>query len=430
MIASASRWTMWPRRQSFKIIWMREEWNMSQDRRSRRLRTSNKEKKSALGTGVKFLILLGTVGLLVIAGGMLVRRLNQHGDPTAIQFNLAVNTSLNPAEAAVLKAYLSANQNALNTPAGSDGTAITFVVNPGETASQIADNLAALGIIRDTTLFRNYMRYYSLDTQIEAGSYQIAHNMTIPQVAVRLTEADLPELTVRITEGWRREQIADWLSQQTDMPFSGAEFLAATGAGAPIPPDTGLAGDIPSGESLEGFLFPDTYQIATDASAADLIDKMLVNFASQITSQMRADAAARNMTLYQVLTLASIVEREAMVADERPIIASVYLNRLNQGVKLEADPTVQYAMGYQVDSGQWWNLALTPDDYHNVDSPYNTYLYLGLPPGPIDSPGIDSITAVIYPADTPYFFFRARCDGSGLHNFAKTYEEHLQNACP
>jgi UPF0755 protein len=103
---------------------------------------------------------------------------------------------------------------------------------------------------------------------------------------------------------------------------------------------------------------------------------------------------------------------------------------LREGVKLEADPTVQYAMGYQAGTGQWWNLDLTADDYHTVESPYNTYLYPGLPPSPISNPGVSSIMAVIYPADTDYFFFRVACDDSGRHNFAKDYEEHVQNACP
>jgi UPF0755 protein len=129
------------------------------------------------------------------------------------------------------------------------------------------------------------------------------------------------------------------------------------------------------------------------------------------------------------VTVASIVEREAAVADERPMIASVYLNRLAIGMKLEADPTVQYAMGYQYDTGEWWNLNLTQDDYYAVDSPYNLYLYEGLPPGPIANPGLSSIQAVITPAESPYFYFRAACDGSGRHVFSETFEEHVGNAC-
>lgn len=403
---------------------------MSQAKHLRRSQKSNKGSKSALRVGARLFVLLVTVGLLVVAGGLLLRSLSQHGDPTAVQFKLAVNPSLNPAETTLLSAYLSTNQDALNTPISSDATAVVFVVNPGETAGQIAANLAALSLIGDQTLFRNYMRYYGLDTQIEAGSYQIARNMTVPQIAVALTEAKPPDITVRIAEGWRREQIAAWIDQQADVPFSGAEFLLATGAGVAPPPETSLAGEIPPGATLEGFLFPDTYRLAIDGTAADLVKRLLVHFEEQVTPQMRADAAARGMMLYDVLKVASIVEREAVLDEERPVIASVYLNRLREGVKLEADPTVQYAMGYQANTGQWWNLNLTMDDYRTVESPYNTYLHPGLPPGPISNPGISSIMAVIYPSDTPYFFFRAACDGSGRHNFARTYEEHVQNACP
>lgn len=403
---------------------------MSQVKRLRRSQTSNKRGGGAARLVTRLFVLVVTIGLLIVAGGLLLRSLGQHGDPTAVQFNLAVNPSLNPAEATFLSAYLATNQDALNTPISGDATPVVFTVNPGETASQIAANLTALGLVSDQTLFRNYMRYYGLDTQIEAGSYQIAHNMSIPQIAVALTEASPPEITLRITEGWRREQIADWIDQQTNIPFSGAEFLLATGAGVAPPPEAGLAGEIPSDATLEGFLFPDTYRIAINGTATDLVNRLLVQFGKQVTPQMRADAAARSMALFDVIKLASIVEREAVLDEERPMIASVYLNRLREGVKLEADPTVQYAMGYQADSGQWWNLNLTTDDYHTVDSPFNTYLYPGLPPGPISSPGISSIMAVIYPADTPYFFFRVACDGSRRHNFAKTYEEHVQNACP
>jgi UPF0755 protein len=140
---------------------------------------------------------------------------------------------------------------------------------------------------------------------------------------------------------------------------------------------------------------------------------------------MRAGAAAQGLTLYQVVTLASIVEREAVHDDERPIIASVYLNRLASGMKLDADPTTQYAIAT---ADNWWPpLNLDP---RTVDHPYNTYVYEGLPPGPIANPGLSSINAVIYPVQTDYYFFRAKCDGSKYHNFSVTYEEHVAHGCP
>ncbi len=140
-----------------------------------------------------------------------------------------------------------------------------------------------------------------------------------------------------------------------------------------------------------------------------------------------AAGMARPMTLREVLTLASIVERETGVDDERPMIAGVYLNRLARGIKLEADPTVQYAMGYQARTGQWWKSPVFLEEYAAVISPYNTYLNLGLPPGPIANPGLRSIEAVLKPAQHDYLFLMAAADGSGRHVFALTFAEHLEN---
>lgn len=376
------------------------------------------------------LLIVGAVMiLLIVAAGLLYQSFNQRGSSTSVAIDLPVSGDLNPFEAAALGFYLTNNANALETAAGTDATLIVFEVPPGSTANQVAENLEVSNLISDAQLFNNYLRYYGLDRRLEAGTYQLSATMTIPEIAFALTDAAPPEIIVRITEGWRREQIADYLDLQPDVPFTGAEFLAVTGPGAVIPTTTTLTGILPAASSLEGFLFPDTYRLAIDSSATELVEKMLINFDTRVTEQMRLDAAAKGYSLYQIMIIASIVEREAVVADERATIASVYLNRLERGIKLEADPTVQYAMGYQAETGQWWNLALTQFDYSNVDSVYNTYLYVGLPPTPIASPGIDSITAVIYSADTPYFFFRAACDGSGRHRFAITFEEHLANAC-
>ncbi len=405
---------------------------MNQGGRSRASHITAKRRPglSALQIATRFLILSLVVGLLGIAIALLVARLNQQGDPTAVEFNLAVNADLNPAESVLLGSYLALNQTALDTPYGGDQATIAFEIAPGQSATEVADRLVILGIIGDAELLRNYLRYYGLDRQLEAGTYQLSPSMTIPEVAVTLTNATPHEITVRITEGWRREQIAEMLDQHPDVPFGGAEFLAATGTGPSLPPTSTLEGILPPGATLEGFLFPDTYRISKDASATDLVMRMVDNFSSKVTAQMRSDVAARGLSLFQAITLASIVEREAVVPEERPMIASVYLNRLEAGTRLEADPTVQYAMGYQAGTGEWWNLGLTQEDYYRVDSPYNTYLYAGLPPGPIANPGLDAIRAVIFPAETPYFYFRAACDGSGRHSFAMTFEEHQANACP
>lgn len=401
---------------------------MSRASRSKPTATSNK-KPSGVQVAFRILVLAIVVSILGIAGVLVLRATSQRGTTADVSIQVPVDPSLNPLEAAALSAYIAMNQDSLNAPASSEGPLVPFTVNQGETGGEVADRLAEMGLIVDSTLLRNYLRYTGLDTQLEAGSYELSATMSPAEIATLLTDARPQEITIQIPEGWRREQIADWIDSQPDLPMSGSEFLAATAPGTPLPLDMTYPTDIPAGASYEGFLFPDTYRFALDATATDVAHRMLLNFENKVTLQMRADAAARAMSVYEIVTIASIVEREAVVADERPLIASVYLNRLAQGMKLEADPTVQYAMGFQADAEQWWNLFLTQADYYEVDSPYNTYLYDGIPPGPIANPGLDSIRAVIYPAESPYVFFRAACDGSGRHNFAETFEEHVANGC-
>ncbi len=400
---------------------------MSQAHRFRPSKTKPK-RRSPLATLARAMLLGVILALLGIAAGLVILSLNRSGDTVAVEFDLAVNPDLSPVEAAALGSYLSLNRDALNTPLSAASAPAAFEVAAGQSAGDIADGLRADGLISDTVLFRYYLRYYGLDSQLEAGLYQLSPDMTIPEIALALTNAGWSDIEFRITEGWRREQIADAVDANLDLPFTGVDFLAATEPGTELPEF--LAAELPPGATLEGFLFPDTYRLPQGAVAGDLVQRMLANFDGRVTPQMRADAGARGLTLFQVVTLASIVEREAVVPDERPIIASVYLNRLAIGMNLQADPTVQYAMGYQPATGQWWNLALTQEDYHAIDSPYNTYLYPGLPPGPIANPGLGSIEAVIYSAETDYLYLRAACDGSGRHNFAMTFEEHVANACP
>jgi UPF0755 protein len=162
---------------------------------------------------------------------------------------------------------------------------------------------------------------------------------------------------------------------------------------------------------------------------ADVLSRQLDNFAAQVVPAYEEARAAgtTDLDLYSVLTLASIVEREAVIPNERPDIARVYLNRLANNMLLEADPTVQYAMGYQPESGQWWKTPVFLEEYSGVDSPYNTYLYRGIPPGPIASPGLSSIQAVLNPAGHDFLYFVAVPDGTGAHVFATTFEEHVVN---
>jgi UPF0755 protein len=244
-------------------------------------------------------------------------------------------------------------------------------------------------------------------------------------VALALTDADAREVAVTVIEGWRLEQIGDALATHRGLSSVAADFVALAGPNAARAASYDFLAELPAGASLEGYLFPDTYLLRPDATASEIIDKLLANFAAKLPDNYRADAAAQGLTLHQAITLASLIEREAVVDDERSIIASVILNRLAAGQLLEIDATTQFALGAE---GDWWP-RLTGLDLRSVDSPYNTYAVAGLPPGPIANPSLASIEAAAHPAQTDYLYYRALCDGSGRHAFAATYEEHIANAC-
>jgi peptidoglycan lytic transglycosylase G len=314
----------------------------------------------------------------------------------------------------------------LIAPAGVDDSPVSFVVEPGETASGIAVRLEERGLISDAGLFKTYVRYYKLDANLEAGEHIVRQTMTMEEVAHELLYAQLREIQITIVPGWRIEEIAEMLATETTI--NPDEFLLISRTGAFNYPF--LSGR-PAASSLEGYLVADTYRIPADADATALVERLLEMFDQRVTPQMRRDAEAKGLSLHQLVTLASIVEREALLDEERPLVASVYLNRLDGRLPeadgyLRADPTYQYARGYEPAGDKWWG-GFQVDDVKTLDSPYNTFLYPGLPPGPICSPSLASLKAVVYPAASEYLYFYARQDGSGSHAFAKTYEEHLQN---
>ncbi|MBN1202444.1 MAG: endolytic transglycosylase MltG [Anaerolineae bacterium] len=342
---------------------------------------------------------------------------------------------LNPVKAIQLRISLSLNNDELNTPAGSDPTYRQFEVYAGDTASNIALNLVDMGLITDADLFVDYVQYHQLDSQLEAGTYYLRQTQTIPDIARALTDASAATVPFLTLEGWRIEQIAEVIDTNPLLNFTGADFLATVGPGAGIPPEFKVQVGIPdvlgNGQppSLEGFLFPATYKLKPGITVFELRDTMLDTFNQYVTDDLYQKAAQQGFTMYDVVTLASIVEREAVVADEAPVIASVYLNRLRLPMKLDADPTVQYAIGNSRD-GSWWP-QITQADYYGTDGlpnqSYSTYLNEGLPPGPIASPGLASITAVLDAPPTEYYYFRAGCDGDGRHVFF-TLEQQADHA--
>lgn len=374
--------------------------------------------RSAVWRYLITLLALAVVCGLAAGGGLIILSLPQSASTLGVP-----SATLDPIQRTALSAFLSIRSNSLDAPAGNPAVRLTFQVAAGESAASVIERMQAAGLVSDSLLFRSYLRYRGLDTGIQAGEYQLAGTMSIRQLAQVLQSAHAASGRVTIPEGLRLEQIAALVSAQAG--FSTADFLAAAHV---RPTGFSFAGELPEPPSVEGFLFPDTYDIAAKTTAAEMVDMMLADFDKRVDSAIRDGFARHGLSLYQAVTLASIVEREAVVAEERPTIASVFLNRLAQGMNLESDPTVQYALGRQPD-GNWWKAPLSAEDL-GLPSAYNTYANAGLPPGPIANPGLASLRAVAFPADTPYLFFRALCDGSHRHAFATTYEQHLNNACP
>jgi UPF0755 protein len=310
------------------------------------------------------------------------------------------------------------------------GQPVSVTIGKDDTTSQVADRLEQQGLVHNKILFEGQMRLSG--NAFEPGSYTLRKGMTVQQIIDRITGAQVAQapanpasndsgpatFDITIPEGWRTEQIAEEYERLGGKGGYDA-FMQALG-GVDRSQYDFLAG-LPAASSLEGYLFPDTYTFRKDDPAAD-VAMMLDNFGKKFTPDMRQRTSQMQLTIPQVLTFASLVEREAQVPAERPIIAAVYLNRYEQGWNLEADPTVQYVFGKR---GDWWPSPLTEDQLQTVN-PYNTYKTGGLPPGPICNPGFASIQAVLFPADTPYMFFVAKGD-SGEHAFAVTKEEQDAN---
>src|SRR5262249_12335180 len=261
--------------------------------------------------------------------------------------NKPVNPRLNAFESLILRVQLAQRNKELQAAPGTDNHAICFSVNPGDNASTIGANLARQGFVNDGDLFRIYVRYYGIDAQLQAGTYSLKKTLTLPEIAQTLTNVGANTVTFQVIEGKRIEEIMQAIDQ-AGLSFRGDDFYLIVGPGAASRSQDvkNFAGRVamPDGRSLEGFLFPDTYTLPACAHADDLVTRMLQNFDNRVTNVMQTDVKASGLSLYQVVTLASIVEREAVVPDERPIIASVYLNRLHKPMKLDADPTIQYAL--------------------------------------------------------------------------------------
>lgn len=312
----------------------------------------------------------------------------------------------------------------LDRPASTDKGEVNFIVQEGELPGDVATRLEREGLILNGDAFVLLLKCRHAAERIQAGDHIMRRNMTMDEVILSLQRGTVRGVAIIIRPGWRAEQIAEYLDTVNLPQFDKDEFLEIVKEGNA---DYSFLQDRKSNASpgLEGFLFPETYQVVQAIDAAQMVNRLLYEFDQRVTPDMRAKAQQQGLTLHEAITLASIVERETVKPEEAPLIASVYLNRVKQKTYLNADPTVQYAIGYVPEANQWWKTPVTLAEYQRVDSPYNTYLYPGLPPGPIAAPSMNSIQAVLEPAETDYFYFLATGDGG--HVFARTLEEQNAN---
>lgn len=281
-----------------------------------------------------------------------------------------------------------------------DSTPQIFVIARGEGVKSIASRLASSGLIRSPTAFYLLVKLLRIDGDLEAGDFRLNPSMDAATIARELTHGTL-DVWVTTLEGWRVEEIAAKLTKELDIPES--EFVKV---------------------AREGYMFPDTYLIPRDATAGGVASLFMTTFDKKVDGKLRADAKKTGLPFDDIITLASIVEREGRTDEDRPIIAGILLKRIRADWPIQADATIQYALGYQPQEKTWWKTFLTEED-KKVRSPFNTYVNTGLPPRPIANPGLASIQAVVYPRETDYWYYLH--DAEGKVHYARTLAEHERN---
>jgi UPF0755 protein len=373
------------------------------------------------GCSLLFLILF--FGILLILGLYLIAEVVIPGQVRPL-FGTP-NPALNSIQNLRYSIELYLNKDELLTASDSAATNyIRFEIQTDQPVQSISQSLEDQKLIKNADHFTNLLVYAGLDTLIQSGKFKLSPSMSPVEIAVSLANPANGDITFSILPGWRLEEIAESLPT-SGLSITAEDFLNiardpnSNGINIPI-------GDVPS---LEGMLLSGLYEIKRDATANDLVNKILITNQPLITPDLEIALAKQGLNPYEGIILASIVQRESVHSEEMKMIASVFLNRLRLGMKLDSDPTVQYSLGYTAEKNTWWKNPISLNDL-KINSQYNTYLYTGLPPTPIDSPSLDAIKAVAFPEISNYLYFQAKCDGSGFHNFALSFNEHLQNSCP
>lgn len=318
---------------------------------------------------------------------------------------------------------------AINNPVDPKAGIRTFAVKKGQVVDSVSRALKREGLIRSDFFFRLYAYRSGSEKKLQAGVYELSASMTGKEIMAKLTSGQVidEEIDVTVIEGWTRRDLAkkvkEWgLGEESDLYFLAGEPMKECRKDSSELKDYSARFDFlkdkPVCRGLEGYLFPDTYRLYKNASAGDLVLKMLENFDRKLTPDLREKIKAQGKTIYEVVTMASIVEKEVRSEEDMRIVAGIFWDRIKSGQGLESCASLAYILGV--------NKPIYSLEDTQIDSPYNTYRNNGLPPGPISSPGIQAIKATIDPVYTDYNFFLSRPD-TGETVFSKTYQEHLAN---
>lgn len=307
----------------------------------------------------------------------------------------------------ILFSVVSYIQYLATTPNSDSTEAVNFVIESGQGLETISKNLQEDGLIKNHFVFGLYLKYQGKAGSVLAGEYEITKDLNMIEVANIITKGNIISQKVTFPEGWTIDKMGDRLASNNIV--SKADFLKAANGSY----DYEFLADKPSGSNLEGYLYPDTYEFGKNVTADDVVTKMLDNFDKKINGEIEQKMKSSKFSTHEIITLASIVEREVAKAEDRKLVASVFLNRLNINMALESCATIQFITG---SNKTQFTYAET-----RIDNMYNTYVNRGLPPGPIGGPSLESIKAVLDPQKSDYLFFLS---ADGVTYFSYTLDEH------
>jgi UPF0755 protein len=309
----------------------------------------------------------------------------------------------------------------INEAADKNGGAREFIVEKGAGVKTISANLEKEGLIGSARIFEAYIWRAGKEKDLKAGTYELSPAMNIKEISGIIFAGNIVnrERDIVIIEGWRVEDIDDYLFKKgiAEKGEFAQKALAPVGDWTFSFDKPSFLAEAPAEATLEGYLFPDTYRLFEDASVEDIIYKMLDNFGRKMNVELLAEIKNKEMSLHDTIIMASILEKEVS-GDDGPIVAGILYQRLEIGMRLEVDASINYITGKNNPSSELKDLA--------IDSPYNTYKYYGLPPGPISNPGLSSIRSAVFPEESPYLFYLNRQDTKETI-FSKTHDEHVMN---